>query len=279
MKMNKKSALIAVVLLSLTALLFTGCNFGKDDFYGTWRSGVFARPSDGKEIRVTFYFCGKSENLTTGKTAYFYEYYENLAEHKNTFWWGAYDLGNNADITNGTLTLRYMYGVGVGEGTDPYTLQELIDFSDTDRSDAIDKFEGDIKSHCAANHISFTDQWDETNGKCSDVEKFSFKLDGAVAFQGYTQMVCTAREMYCEDGVEAQNISEHAAAAGTRASPAAGTSWGAQGASRSFSLVSNNGFQFGQDFANASTNIVSGTLPELNLTAPAYNEVALTPEK
>ncbi|MBQ5492157.1 MAG: hypothetical protein IIT68_08925, partial [Treponema sp.] len=276
MKMNKKSALIAIVLLSLTALLFTGCNFGKDDFYGTWRSGVFARPSDGKEIRVTFYFCGKSENLTTGKTAYFYEYYENLTRHWNTFWWGAYDLGNNADITNGTLTLRYMYGV-CDDGTNPYTLQELIDFSDTDRSDAIAEFEGEIKSHCAANHISFTDQWDETNGKCSDVEKFSFKLDGAVAFQGYTQMVCTAREMYCEDGV--QNISEHAAAAGTRASPAAGTSWGAQGASRSFSLVSNNGFQFGQDFANASTNIVSGTLPELNLTAPAYNEVALTPEK
>ncbi|MBQ5492042.1 MAG: hypothetical protein IIT68_08320, partial [Treponema sp.] len=118
MKMNKKSALIAVVLLSLTALLFTGCNFGKDDFYGTWQTGEFVRSDNQETVRVTFYFSGKAENLTTGDKAYFYELYENLNDGRKTFWWGTYGLGQNSDVTNGNLTLRYMYGVGLENGND-----------------------------------------------------------------------------------------------------------------------------------------------------------------
>ena len=278
MMKNKKFALVSVLMLSVLSLLFTACNFGKDDFYGTWQSGVFARPSDQKNIRVTFYYCGKSENLTSGKNAYFYEYYENLDDNLKTFWWGAYDLGNNADITNGTLTLRYMYGVGVGEGTSPYTLEYLISMSDQNRDDAIDAFENNIKTTCASNGIRFYDQWDDTNKKCSDVERFSFKLDGAVAFQGYTQMVCTAKDMYREDGVNTQNITTGAPDGSTKNNPAAGTSWGGVGVSRSFSLVSNNGNSYGKNFTGASTNIVSAPLPQLNVLSE-YNEVALTPEK
>ena len=201
MKMNKKSALIAVVLLSLTALLFTGCNFGKDDFYGTWQTGEFVRSDNQKRVRVTFYFSGKTENLTTGDKAYFYELYENLAAGLKTFWWGTYGLGQNSDVTNGNLTLRYMYGVGLENGND---FETLIADSQTVKVNkkndpSITTFENKYK-----NSTRWFDQFDEENCKCSDVETFRFKLDGAVAFVGYTQMVCTAKNMYREDGVDIQ---------------------------------------------------------------------------
>ena len=168
-----------------------------------------------------------------------------------------------------------MYGVGLENGND---FETLIADSQTVKVNkkndpSITTFENKYK-----NSTRWFDQFDEENCKCSDVETFRFKLDGAVAFVGYTQMVCTAKNMYREDGVDTQKINNGAAAGSTKNNPAAGTSWGEAGDTRSFAMLRDNANQYGagMDF---SANIVSGTLPELNLTAPAYNEVALTPEK
>ena len=125
--------------------------------------------------------------------------------------------------------------------------------------------------------IRFYDQWDDTNKKCSDVERFSFKLDGAVAFQGYTQMVCTAKDMYREDGVDTQKITTGAPDGSTKKNPAEGTSWGKAGDTRSFAMLRDNASQYG-DGMDFNANIVSAPLPQLNVLSE-YNEVALTPEK
>lgn len=278
MKKTNKFAIISAFMLTLCALSFTGCNFGKDDFYGTWQSGTFARPSDGKTIRVTFYFSGKSENLTAGNKAYFYEYYENFDDGINTFWFGTYGLGENQDITNGTLTLRYLYGIGMeGKNGTPYSLDTLITDSQTVRfnkkgDNSITTFQNNYKDS-----KRYYDQFDETTATCSDVEKFDFKLDGAVAFQGYTQMVCTAKCQWWEDGVTAANVSTGATSGSTKKNPASGTSWGKEGVTRSFTLTNNNGSEFvNSDFS--STSIFAGSLPVLN-TVSEYAEVALTPEK
>jgi hypothetical protein len=168
-----------------------------------------------------------------------------------------------------------MYGVGLENGTDIETLiADSQDVKVNKKNDpSITTFENRYK-----NSTRWFDQFDEGNCKCSDVETFRFKLDGAVAFVGYTQMVCTAKDMYREDGVDTQKITTGAPDGSTKNNPASGTSWGGVGVSRSFSLVSNNGNSYGKNFTGASTNIVSAPLPQLNVLSE-YNEVALTPEK
>ena len=274
MMKNKKFALVSVLMLSVLSLLFTACNFGKDDFYGTWQTGEFVRSDNQKTVRVTFYFSGKAENLTTGDKAYFYELYENLTDNLKTFWWGTYGLGQNSDVTNGNLTLRYMYGVGFENEND---FEKLIADSQTVKVNkkndtSITAFEDKYK-----NSTRWFDQFDEENCKCSDVETFRFKLDGAVAFVGYTQMVCTAKDMYREDGVDTQKITTGAPDGSTKKNPAEGTSWGKAGDTRSFAMLRDNASQYG-DGMDFRANIVSAPLPQLNVLSE-YNEVALTPEK
>ena|GEM_PF-5830148 len=274
MMKNKKFALVSVLMLSVLSLLFTACNFGKDDFYGTWQTGEFVRSDNQKTVRVTFYFSGKAENLTTGDKAYFYELYENLTDNLKTFWWGTYGLGQNSDVTNGNLTLRYMYGVGLENVND---FEKLIADSQTVKVNkkndtSITAFEDKYK-----NSTRWFDQFDEENCKCSDVETFRFKLDGAVAFVGYTQMVCTAKDMYREDGVDTRKINNGAADGSTKNNPEPRTSWGKAGDTRSFAMLRDNASQYG-DGMDFSANIVSAPLPQLNVLSE-YNEVALTPEK
>ena len=116
-------------------LSFTGCGdlgFGKDDFFGTWRTTDFVTDSDGNatrqeyyvssdnkyNYRITWTYDGTSENMFSGGTGTFTQYLERFAASDKdlatplaeTFWTGEYQLKANSDYNKGKLYLYYEYG-------------------------------------------------------------------------------------------------------------------------------------------------------------------------
>ncbi len=145
----------------LAAIGMTGCNFGKDDFYGYWRTTDF----DANGNRIDYY------TITTGTapntTTYYYQIdwdFNGVSEDmfkdggtfkqhlkradsldhlragtydNETFWTGKYQLKGNSGYSYGVLVLYYEYGAQLNDrgGTvikTNYTYDEVKNFSEAD---------------------------------------------------------------------------------------------------------------------------------------------------
>ena len=151
--MKKITKICAVVAACLAAIGMTGCNFGKDDFYGYWRTTDF----DANGNRIDYYqvgssyyqidwdFNGVSEDMfKDGGT--FKQHLKRATSVENlragtydneTFWTGKYQLKGNSDPSKGSLILFYEYGVqletyGGYEKISGYTYNDVKDFSEAD---------------------------------------------------------------------------------------------------------------------------------------------------
>lgn len=115
----------------LAAIGMTGCNFGKDDFYGYWRTTDF----DANGNRIDYYRTGTSPNYNyyqiewdfngTSENAFsnggtFKQHLKRASSPDDlhagiltneTFWTGKYQLKGNSGYSAGSLILYYEYGV------------------------------------------------------------------------------------------------------------------------------------------------------------------------
>ena len=151
--MKKITKICAVVAACLAAIGMTGCNFGKDDFYGYWRTTDF----DTNGNRIDYYqtsngyyqidwdFNGTSENaFSNGGT--FKQHLKRASSPDNlhagiltneTFWTGKYQLKGNSGYSAGSLILYYEYGVQLKTNGDKtaitgYTYNDVKDWTEAD---------------------------------------------------------------------------------------------------------------------------------------------------
>ncbi|MBO5607947.1 MAG: hypothetical protein J5930_08645 [Treponema sp.] len=146
MKRNNKLLALFSGLLVMVGLSVTSCNpdvaasFGKDYFFGTWKTTDFDasgnrqtyyRNSDGKYYTITWKFDGKSENLFNTDGGSFRQHLINWgitaptvnadgtltgSKENETVWIGAYKLKGNSSYSRGKLFLYYEFGVDlIGE--------------------------------------------------------------------------------------------------------------------------------------------------------------------
>ena len=153
MKRNNKLLALFSGLLVMVGLSVTSCNpdvaasFGKDYFFGTWKTTDFY--SNGKRqpyyqvkvndnpltygyYTITWKFDGKSENLFNADGGSFRQHLINWggtaptvnadgtltgSKENETVWIGAYKLKGNSSYSRGKLFLYYEFGVDlIGEG-------------------------------------------------------------------------------------------------------------------------------------------------------------------
>lgn len=257
---NKKLTVLALCFVAVAALFTTACNFGKDDFYGTWNSGDFEYDSTHTQ-NVTFYFSGTSDSLINSGKAFFWEHYTR-SDGTETFWWGRYGTSDDSGVTSGNLTLRYFYGYNM-KATGAKTLDELIALATgTDPETEFD------------NLANVTDFYDKADDECSDVERFVFALSGQDFWAGYQQFDATADCEWselnkavttgtttAENYATAYSGTTNGSSYYTKSNPKGGTSWGAQGTTRSFTLQSDNGSDYSQ--SDLEGNII-GTVVSSN---------------
>lgn len=154
--MKKITKICVLMATFIAAIAMTGCNFGKDDFFGYWRTTDFV---NGERIdyyqtsngvyQIEWDFNGTSENaFSDGGT--FKQHLRRATSPDNlhagvydneTFWTGKYQLKGNSGYSAGSLVLYYEYGVqlmnyGTGAGTKTaisgYTYNDVKDFSEAD---------------------------------------------------------------------------------------------------------------------------------------------------
>ena len=197
-------------------MTFTGCGFGKDDFYGTWKTLDFDaegneitsyRTDNGWDRTVTWCFDGTSENMFGGDGGGFWQHL--VAKNSNgdvvaeTFWYGEYDIKGNSGYSKGKLYLYYECGYDIKNGdVDLETLKtwKVEDFVekaglsglDSEALTAIDTVRSDGTSYYMNNHVFI--QLREKDGKkqCGDIEYFRFVLKaGPGDIGGYNRMRAT----------------------------------------------------------------------------------------
>ncbi len=138
MKKTTKMAGLVAGLMILAGITFTGCpqfqdivnSFGKDDFYGYWKTIDYTTDSTGTANRVDYYsnngsfyqieweFDGKSENVfkdnsNGGTFRQHLTRYSDAAlttKTNETFWTGAYKITSNSGYDKGKLFLYYEFG-------------------------------------------------------------------------------------------------------------------------------------------------------------------------
>lgn len=232
---DKKLFVLAAALIVAVSLVTTSCNFGKDDFYGTWNSGDFEY--NGDTLNVTFYFSGTSESLLGKGKAFFYEHYVRTGSSPiKTFWWGQYGTDDNSNVTSGNLTLKYYYGYNMTTNEDNKTLDELIALATGD--DPVTAFDDGKGVGCVSSVSGVFDFYDQGNELCSDVEKFNYELSDQDFFKGYQGLTAVADCEWTEMGSTVTNATQFTDTDGyTKSSPRDGTSWGDKGNSRSFTLI------------------------------------------
>lgn len=135
MKMTKKLGLLASALICGACLTFTGCpdmwaSFGKDDFFGTWKTMEF--DTDGNPIQcyeakngnfysITWKFDGTSENMFSGTGGTFTQHLVNYSSkdmttvQNETFWYGEYAIKGNSAYSKGKLFLYYEVGFDIDD--------------------------------------------------------------------------------------------------------------------------------------------------------------------
>jgi len=150
--MKKITKICVLMATFIAAIAMTGCNFGKDDFFGYWRTTDFV---NGERIdyyqtsngvyQIEWDFNGTSENaFSDGGT--FKQHLRRAANADNlhngvltneTFWTGKYQLKGNSGYSAGSLVLYYEYGVqlmtnGIKPAISTYNYNDVKDFSEAD---------------------------------------------------------------------------------------------------------------------------------------------------
>ena len=133
MKKTTKFGLLLTAAAAAIAMTFTGCeqlqdiaaSFGKDDFYGHWKTLDYDDNNNPIEYyyngqdyyQIEWEFDGTSENLFNAEGGTFKQhltkYTDNtLSTKKNeTYWTGAYKLSANSGYDKGKFILFYEFGV------------------------------------------------------------------------------------------------------------------------------------------------------------------------
>lgn len=206
--MKKSKIIIAALALMSVALSFTGCaDFGKDDFFGTWKvdytvtnenllsptelnnkgeklsDGVNRSDKLNNKVTLYAYFDGTTENLGAKSKGRFYQYKIINNASNGSFWYGEYELQDNQNYTNGTLILNYFNG---GAVTDTRA-NELANAWITEK-----KLKDEMKTY---------------SGLAGDPseETFKFVLDSGSLFNGYSSLVTTAYKN-CSWEVKSRNF-------------------------------------------------------------------------
>ena len=150
--MKKITKICVLMATFIAAIAMTGCNFGKDDLFGYWRTTDFV---NGERIdyyettegvyQIEWDFNGTSENaFSDGGT--FKQHLRRASNADNlhngvlineTFWTGKYQLKGNSGYSAGSLVLYYEYGVQLKPynskpAISGYTYNDVKDFSEAD---------------------------------------------------------------------------------------------------------------------------------------------------
>ena len=150
--MKKITKICVLMATFIAAIGLTACNFGKDDFFGYWRTTDFV---NGERIdyyqtsdavyQIEWDFNGTSENaFSDGGT--FKQHLRKATNADNlhngvlineTFWTGKYQLKGNSGYSAGSLVLYYEYGVQLmnysgKDAISGYTYNDVKDFSEAD---------------------------------------------------------------------------------------------------------------------------------------------------
>jgi len=128
MKKTTKFGLLLTAAAAAIAMTFTGCDvldtFGKDDFYGHWKTTDFDESGNRVEYyqngssyyQIEWEFDGKSENLFNADGGTFRQHLTRYSDAaltskvNETFWTGAYKLTSNSGYDKGKLYLYYEFG-------------------------------------------------------------------------------------------------------------------------------------------------------------------------
>ena len=169
MKKTTKFGLLLTAAAAAIAMTFMGCDvldtFGKDDFYGHWKTTDFDESGNRVEYyqngssyyQIEWEFDGTSENLFNADGGTFRQHLTRYSDAaltskvNETFWTGAYKLTSNSGYDKGKLYLYYEFGA------------QLMDY---------DKYTA-VKNDGAA--VSYSDVYGWTNEDFLNVWKYGKK--------------------------------------------------------------------------------------------------------